>query len=337
LRNGVRVREYRLLRCRRCATLFCADPRAHDRAAAIYADRTYFRNPRFGWPEEGGYHGYRDYLSDRRHIEEKFAEILTRIEEHRPPGALLDVGAGPGLLLSAARERGWDGIGLDPNPWAAEFAGLEVGVEVRRQGLLDADLEAGSFDAVTLMDTIEHLTDPERVVQECRRVLRPGGILALSTADAGSPVSRVLGRRWPEVQRVPEHLVLFSVRGLAALLHRAGFATLGWHSVGKRSDVATIAADVSPVAPALGRRVAAALARRRLGRRVIDIDPRTKFCLYARRVGATEALVSDLPRVKRLRATARVIDAAAADGGRPAGSERAPEVTVPVARGPGAA
>jgi SAM-dependent methyltransferase len=115
------------------------------------------------------------------------------------------------------------------------------------------------------------------------RVLRPGGVLAVLTPDAGSRVSRALGRRWPEAIRAPEHLTLFSARGLAKLLAAHGFETIGFHSVGKASSLATLAADVAPVAPrtvgAAGRLLAALGA----DERTVHFDPRTKFCLYARK------------------------------------------------------
>jgi hypothetical protein len=109
-------------------------------------------------------------------------------------------------------------------------------------------------------------------------------VLAILTPDAGSPVSRLLGSRWPEVKRVPEHLVLFSVKGLKDLLARHGYEFLGWHSIGKRSSLATLLADVSPIAPGLGKRLQGRLARGgRVGSWEFELDPRTKFCLYARK------------------------------------------------------
>ena len=56
--------------------------------------------------------------------------------------------------------------------------------EVRRVDALDMSFEDGSFDAVTSMETLEHLPDPLRFVSEAARVLRPGGILVLSTPNA---------------------------------------------------------------------------------------------------------------------------------------------------------
>ena len=135
-----------------------------------------------------------------------------------------------------------------------------------------------------MMDLIEHVPDPDDLLGKTRALIADGGVLAILTPDAGSPVSRALGARWPEVQRAPEHLILFSVTGLVAALRRHGFETIDWHSIGKTSTLATLAADVAPVAPGLLQPVHRMVARSKLGNRTFELDPKTKFVLYSRAV-----------------------------------------------------
>lgn len=280
------MREYRFSRCDACATLACVEAPEADGPPPFYDGQAYFENPDFGAPSTGGYHGYKDYMADQAYIEGKFAGVLDHVARLRPVGALLDVGCGPGFLLNVAREHGWSTTGLDLNPWAAGYARDQLGLDVRAATIDEAGLDTASFDAVTLMDLIEHTGDPEAIIAEVSRVLRPGGVLAIITPDAGSPVSRALGTRWPELQRAPEHLVLFSARGLTTMLERHGFRVHGWHSMGKQSDVATIIADVSPAAPAVGRGLTVLARATGTDRRIVDLDPRTKLCLYAERTSA---------------------------------------------------
>jgi len=282
-RHAFAVDGHRFARCRSCRSLYLTEPPAQEQTRDLYRGARYFVNPDYGSPHRGEYLGYRDYLADRDHIEQKFDEVLEHIELHLPErGRLLDVGCGPGFLLSTARGRGWQARGIELNEWAAHFARDELGLDVHVGVLEDAGLGDGELDAVTMMDLIEHLLEPGAIVGEAARVLRPGGVLALLTPDAGSPVSRLLGRRWPEAQRAPEHVVLFSVRGMTALLDRHGFDALGWHSVGKTSTVRTLAADVSPAAPAVAERMSPVLGGA-LAERTFEFDPRTKFVLYAKR------------------------------------------------------
>lgn len=271
------------LRCESCRSMRVEEPPGAHRLAALYSGGDYFTNEDFGPGGDERYRGYLEYLADRRPIETKFAEVLAHVEAWTPPGRLLDVGSGPGLMLSAARTRGWSAVGLDPNPWAARYGREELGVEIHQTTLAEAALPAASFDAVVLMDVIEHVTDPGQLIEQATRAARAGAALAILTPDAGSLVSRALGRRWPEALRAPEHLVLFSVTGLAALLERYGWHIYGWHPIGKTSSLSTLVADVSPVAPRALGAVRAMLGTSRLGRLQFEFDPRTKFCIYAQR------------------------------------------------------
>jgi 2-polyprenyl-3-methyl-5-hydroxy-6-metoxy-1,4-benzoquinol methylase len=284
LRPACTIREFTFVRCRSCKTCFCRNPVQAERTAALYKDETYFQNPEFEKPKDGGYHGYKNYLDDRAHIFEKFAAVIERLEGISAPGRLLDVGAGPGFLLAVARQRGWEALGLDLNPWASRYAQRELDVEVRTETLDEAAFRPGEFDAVTMMDLLEHVPDPEALVARAASVVREGGVLAILTPDGGSPVSRLLGARWPEIQRAPEHLVLFSVRGLSRLVERHGFQVVSWHSVGKTSSVATLFADIAPALPASCRGLGRAVANSALGHWTFNVDPHTKFCLYARRL-----------------------------------------------------
>jgi len=282
----MRVRNYEFRRCSACRTLFLGQGIDEAETSHLYAGPSYFANPDFDSAESGGYHGYLDYMEDREPIEEKFERVLERIERWQAPGSLLDVGAGPGFMVSAAARRGWTPQGIEINPWAVEFASSKLGLDVRLGTLESLEAQPAAIDAVTMMDLIEHVSRPDALVARAAEITKPGGVLAILTPDAGSPVSRLLGRRWPEVKRVPEHLILFSVSGLSALLSRHGYEVLEWHSIGKRSSLATLAADVSPIAPSLGNRLRTRLTGSRIGEHQFELDPRTKFCLYARQIGA---------------------------------------------------
>jgi len=146
---------------------------------------------------------------------------------------ILDIGSGFGHFLSAAGER-YDATGLELAPSAASAARRQFGVScvIGSIHALPAGIEP-PYDAATGWDLIEHLEDPVGALRALRDVIRPGGILLLSTPDAGSLVARILGRHWHYLDPV-QHVVLFNRQNLADLLEASGFEVSAWTSFGRR-------------------------------------------------------------------------------------------------------
>ena len=137
----------------------------------------------------------------------------------RPP-LVLDVGCGVGLLLDEARRRGWRTQGVELSDWGVRRA-RHLGLDVFQGVLEDVGFAPGSYDAVFMIDVLEHLADPVRTLAKVSQLLRPGGVLCLVTPDADSAAARVLGRRWWGM--LPGHVVLFPHRRLCELLRTVGF------------------------------------------------------------------------------------------------------------------
>ncbi len=137
-------------------------------------------------------------------------------------GQLLDVGCGAGHFLDEMRgARGWQVRGVEPSAGAAQAA-QDRGLDVYPGDLAAAGFPDGAFDAVTLWDVVEHLHDPQAVLSEVRRILRPGGALVLRTPSVDSLDARVFGSYWAGLDS-PRHIAVFSCRTLARLLAAAGF------------------------------------------------------------------------------------------------------------------
>jgi SAM-dependent methyltransferase len=117
---------------------------------------------------------------------------LKRYEFARPLCAgkrVLDAACGVGYGAAYLAEHARDVVGVDRNEEAIAYA-------LRRYARPNLSFEVGdvldlrhhpdaSFDVVCSFETIEHLTDPGRLVAEAARVLRPGGIFVCSTPNAG--------------------------------------------------------------------------------------------------------------------------------------------------------
>jgi SAM-dependent methyltransferase len=112
-----------------------------------------------------------------------------------------------------------------------------------------APLEGGSFDAVLIMDVLEHVPDPEAMLAETARLLRPGGKLVAVVPVEGERLSfyelfrMVLGRDTYVVTK--EHIQAFTHRGLASLLGRyfeLNHVRYAYHPLGQLMDAGFFAA-----------------------------------------------------------------------------------------------
>jgi 2-polyprenyl-3-methyl-5-hydroxy-6-metoxy-1,4-benzoquinol methylase len=137
---------------------------------------------------------------------------------------ILDVGCGSGANSIALAAKGHRVRGVDLSPVAIERyrnQGFEGKVGNFDNGL---DYPARSFDVVLCSEVIEHMTSPELLVAEMSRVLRPGGLLVLSTPNSAFWLYRVLGLLGYTVSELqhPKHFQFFSRRSLLKVLTGAG-------------------------------------------------------------------------------------------------------------------
>ena len=138
---------------------------------------------------------------------------------------VLDVGCSRGNFLAAGVRLGYRMEGVEPAPdiaAAARAAGLDV-----HTGLLqDVAFPDASFDAVTLFEVIEHLQEPIALLRECRRVLKPRGILLVSTGNTASWTAAAMRERWDYLQIAKDagHISFFNPRSIAVIAGRSGFA-----------------------------------------------------------------------------------------------------------------
>ena len=203
------------------------DERLVDQVVACRACGLQFVSPRLR--PEAILEGYREgadeqFVSQVRGRELTFGRCLDVIERVRPGagGRLLDIGTAGGSFLAVAKKRGWQVDGCEPNRWLCDWANQHYGLAVRPGTIFEQDYPAGEFDVVTLWDVLEHTPDPRRVIQECRRLLKPGGLLVINYPDIGSWIAKAMGRSWVFLLSV--HLYYFTRTTIRRLLGDCGFA-----------------------------------------------------------------------------------------------------------------
>jgi len=168
---------------------------------------------------------------------------------HLPPlpddgGRVLDIGFGNGGFLRLATEAGWDAEGIDFDARAVENAAA-AGLKVMEGGVSALScLADNTYDVVTLCHVIEHVHEPNRLLKEVFRLLKPEGIVWIDTPNLKSLGHRWFGQHWRDLDP-PRHLVLFNYSSLVDSLRLAGFSNA------KRYWRGLSVFDVLPVSEAL--------------------------------------------------------------------------------------
>ncbi len=158
----------------------------------------------------------------------RFHEILDSFAHHRRSGNLLDAGSGSGFFLDAAMDRGWRAHGTEYDP--AVVSSCEArGIRMQQAPLDPARYDPGMFDVITSFEVLEHLVDPATELRHFFHLLRPGGLLYITTPNFNALSRWLAGPEW-NVVNYPEHLNYFTPHTLRALLSRVGF---------KEVDIAT--------------------------------------------------------------------------------------------------
>lgn len=109
--------------------------------------------------------------------QEVFSVLSTYVKKNNPK--LLDVACGVGGFLMEAKGENFEIFGIDISDEAVAIAREKTGAKITRASAEKMRYRANSFDAITCIGSLEHFTNPEKVLKEMNRVLRSQGVCLL--------------------------------------------------------------------------------------------------------------------------------------------------------------
>lgn len=205
------------VRCHACALERIDPPPTDETLSAIYGKHYY---------DAWGLHEDTQTVSQLK--KSTFAYVLDQLPPLPRSSKLLDCGAATGFLLEIAKERGLEPYGIELSEFGANAIAEKFGKDRAFRGEIEnatfPDAKAGSFQAITMCDYIEHVRDPKRVLERARTLLAADGVIALTTPDTGSLTRRALGKGWSHYK--VEHLYYFGRENITKLLGQAGFGNV---------------------------------------------------------------------------------------------------------------
>ena len=142
-------------------------------------------------------------------------------------GSLLDVGAGTGHFIRAAKKDGWDVKGIEPNSTAREIANTKSHNSVFGEKMLSG-FPTASFDVITLWHVLEHLPNLEEDIKTFKKILKPNGRIIVAVPNFKSYDAKHFKNFWAGYD-VPRHLWHFSKDSIASVFSKVKLSLESTH------------------------------------------------------------------------------------------------------------
>jgi ubiquinone/menaquinone biosynthesis C-methylase UbiE len=191
-----------------------------------------------GHPDEseaGKYYESDDYIShsdSSNTITEKAYQLVRKIMLKRKVslikrstgisnGNILDIGCGTGHFLNSMKLSGWSVTGIEKSDKARNYAESKFNLEVSDTSQI-AKLNSGTFDCITMWHVLEHFHEPELIMKEISRLLKPGGLCVIALPNSNSFDANYYESYWAAYD-VPRHLWHFSPETFSLFAGLCGF------------------------------------------------------------------------------------------------------------------
>ena len=177
---------------------------------------------------EGYLHGeeYTDYIGQEFALRKSMRQHLKQMEQFKPlSGPLLEVGCAYGFFLDEAQRRIDHVQGIDVAREAVSYAHHSFGIKADYGDFLSFDFEGNRFSTICFWDTIEHLAEPDQFINRAWELLKPGGMIYLTTGDIGAFNARIRGKNWRQIHP-PTHVSYFSRDTMRRILEQSGFEVM---------------------------------------------------------------------------------------------------------------
>lgn len=207
LKKSHKVDNFQYLCCQSCLTLFLFPPPSRKKL------RQYYREE-FEYPAG---------LANEELTRRRARVILNNLKKLLPSGKkLLDIGSGCGYFLDETRQDNLEPLGIEPSKELCQYTqekfNLDV-IETNFESYIQDRDKKKKFDFITIIHTIEHVFEPQKMIDFAAEMLNKNGILFIETPNLDSHMFNILGKTYDFLDP-PHHLWLFSKKSFHFLLSK---------------------------------------------------------------------------------------------------------------------
>ncbi|TGL37556.1 class I SAM-dependent methyltransferase [Leptospira perdikensis] len=164
---------------------------------------------------------YIDERENKKFFQYVWKARVRNIKKFVKTGNFLDIGSSFGGFLESARDGGFSVQGVEISEYASHYAN-ENGIPTFNGSLAEAKFPNNHFSVITMVEVIEHIENPNLFFKELTRILKPGGLLLLQTANFDGWQAKKEGPNYHYY--MPGHVFYYTDRILKNILTNLDFS-----------------------------------------------------------------------------------------------------------------
>lgn len=199
--------QFSLKKCQKCDLVFINPLPSINRLKNYY-------NKEYGVP-----------LYQQKKVINKGNKVLEMLNNKGiKKGKLFELGASHGFFLNQAKKKGYQVSGVELSTTAVKNAKKKFNIEIENETFESSKIinHRNEFDAVVMFDLLEHLTNPNEVLQGLYNIMKKNGLIALTVPNIDSYEYKIYGKYW-EWLSPPAHLFYYSPKTITKILKKSGF------------------------------------------------------------------------------------------------------------------
>jgi 2-polyprenyl-3-methyl-5-hydroxy-6-metoxy-1,4-benzoquinol methylase len=202
--------SYELYQCQSCSLIFVHPMPSNEVLNDFYQN----------------YHKTSQYTGKIDSKQRRARKRIKSIIKYTKGKSFIDVGCNAGFAVEAARTLGLDAMGIDVDKTSVEFAqGFYPESNFQAISIQELAKTEKTFDMIYCSEVIEHLSQVQDFVSSLYKILKPDGVILLTTPDILHYSVNKAPIEWDAV-RPPEHLLYFSKKSLISLFKAHNFSTV---------------------------------------------------------------------------------------------------------------
>jgi len=187
-----------------------------------------YMNPRPTGPNIEKFYKKNYYYDELAFDKDNFlkAKTLYRdIKKYLIKGSILDIGCSKGFFLNFMKEKNLSLHGIEPSTDSIRFAWNNFKIKIDKGYIDSAKIEKNSYDNVTAIDIIEHVTNPNITLKKIYQLLKKKGVAIIETPNIASFYHTIAKDRWMGFV-LPFHLYYFTPKTLKRIFEKIGFKNI---------------------------------------------------------------------------------------------------------------